>query len=140
MVEAILDLWSLTSFIQLISQSYHSSSKIYREIKYVFFIMYVMCVCVCSPFTSIFTNIMLADSIRKWQPTPVFLPGKFNGQRSLVGYSCKESGTTEQMCAHTHTHTYCTLTHTCTHMHAHTHMHMLVKTTICFLLDYYLNH
>ena len=24
---------------------------------------------------------------RKWQPTPVFLPGKFNGQRSLVGYS-----------------------------------------------------
>ena len=24
---------------------------------------------------------------RKWQPTPLFLPGKFNGQRSLVGYS-----------------------------------------------------
>ena len=23
---------------------------------------------------------------RKWQPTPVFLPGKFYGQRSLVGY------------------------------------------------------
>jgi len=23
---------------------------------------------------------------RKWQPTPVFLPGKFHGQRSLVGY------------------------------------------------------
>ena len=22
---------------------------------------------------------------RKWQPTPVFLPGKFHGQRSLVG-------------------------------------------------------
>ena len=22
----------------------------------------------------------------KWQPTPVFLPGKFHGQRSLVGY------------------------------------------------------
>ena len=31
---------------------------------------------------------------RKWQPTPVFLPGKSNGQRSLAGYSpwgCKES-------------------------------------------------
>ena len=30
---------------------------------------------------------------RKWQPTPVLLPGKFHGQRSLVGYSpwgCKE--------------------------------------------------
>ena len=24
---------------------------------------------------------------RKWQPTPVFLPGKFRGQRSLVGFS-----------------------------------------------------
>ena len=24
---------------------------------------------------------------RKWQPTPVFLPGEFQGQRSLVGYS-----------------------------------------------------
>ena len=37
---------------------------------------------------------------RKWHPTPVFLPGKFHGQRSLVG-SCpwgrKESDTTEQL-------------------------------------------
>ena len=24
---------------------------------------------------------------RKWLPTSVFLPGKFHGQRSLVGYS-----------------------------------------------------
>ena len=24
---------------------------------------------------------------RKWQPTPVFLPGKSHGQRSLTGYS-----------------------------------------------------
>ena len=24
---------------------------------------------------------------RKWQPTPVFLPGKSHGQRSLLGYS-----------------------------------------------------
>ena len=24
---------------------------------------------------------------RKWQPTPVFLSGKFHGQRSLVGHS-----------------------------------------------------
>ena len=23
---------------------------------------------------------------RKWQPTPVFLPGKSHGQRRLVGY------------------------------------------------------
>ena len=32
---------------------------------------------------------------RKWQLTPVFLPGEFHGQRSLVG--CKESDTTEQL-------------------------------------------
>ena len=35
---------------------------------------------------------------RKWQPTPVFLPMEFHGQRSLVGYgpsSLKESDTTE---------------------------------------------
>ena len=25
---------------------------------------------------------------RKWKPTPVFLPGKFHGQSSLVGCSC----------------------------------------------------
>ena len=23
----------------------------------------------------------------QWQPTPVFLPGEFHGQRSLAGYS-----------------------------------------------------
>ena len=37
---------------------------------------------------------------RKWQPTPVFLPGKPHGWRSLVGYSPwghKESVSTEQL-------------------------------------------
>ena len=24
---------------------------------------------------------------RKWQPIPVFLPGEFHGQRSLMGYN-----------------------------------------------------
>ena len=39
---------------------------------------------------------------RKWQPTPVFLPGEFHGQRSLVGtvHGLAESDTTEQL---THT-------------------------------------
>ena len=35
---------------------------------------------------------------REWQPTPVFLPREFHGQRSLAGYSpggCKESNTTD---------------------------------------------
>ena len=42
---------------------------------------------------------------RKWQPTPVFLPGEFHGQRSLADYSAwgrKESDKTEQL---THTDT-----------------------------------
>ena len=37
---------------------------------------------------------------RQWHPTPVLLPGKSHGQRSLVGCSpwgCKESDTTEQL-------------------------------------------
>ena len=36
----------------------------------------------------------------EWQPTPVFLPGEFHGQSSLVGYSlwgCKESDMTERL-------------------------------------------
>ena len=35
---------------------------------------------------------------RAWQPTLVFLPGEFYGQRSLAGYrplGCKELGMTE---------------------------------------------
>ena len=37
---------------------------------------------------------------KKWQPTPVFLPGEPRGQRSLVGYSpwgCKESDMTGRL-------------------------------------------
>ena len=42
---------------------------------------------------------------RKWQLTPVFLPGEYHGQRSLVSYSpwgCKELGMTEQLTYFTH--------------------------------------
>ena len=45
---------------------------------------------------------------RKWQSTPVLLPGKSHGQRSLVGYSLwgrKESDATEQL----HFHVMCQL-------------------------------
>ena len=41
---------------------------------------------------------------RKWQPTPVFLPGESHGQRSLEGYnpqSHKDSDMTEQLTTHT---------------------------------------
>ena len=48
--------------------------------------------------------IIIQNWRRKWQPTPVLLPGKSRGWRSLVGYSPwgrKESDTTERL---THTH------------------------------------
>ena len=44
---------------------------------------------------------------REWQPTPVFVPRKFHGQRNLAGYSPwghKESETIEGL---SHTHTLC---------------------------------
>ena len=40
---------------------------------------------------------------RKWQPTPVFLPGESQKRRSLAGYSpwgCKESDMTERLHFH----------------------------------------
>ena len=42
---------------------------------------------------------------REWQPTPVFLPGEYCGQRSLVGYSpwCRRELTTAE---HAHRGTY----------------------------------
>ena len=46
---------------------------------------------------------------REWQPTPLFLPGKSNGWRSLVGpnsWGHKESDMTERAHTHTHTHTH----------------------------------
>ena len=57
----------------------------------------------------------------KWQPTPVFLPGKFHGQRSLVAivHGVTKSRTWLSMHAHTHTHT-----------HTHTWMCLLVNFQI----------
>ena len=45
----------------------------------------------------------ISPGSRKWQTTPVFLPGKFHGERSLVGYSPwdhKELDMTEQLSMH----------------------------------------
>ena len=60
---------------------------------------------------------------KKYQPTPEFLPGKSNGQRSLVGCSwCshKELNMTEWLRAHAHTHT-------------HTHTHSSTLPQVYFL-------
>ena len=45
---------------------------------------------------------------KKWQMTPVILPGKFHEQRSLVGYSPwgpKKLDMTEELNTHTQKHT-----------------------------------
>ena len=49
---------------------------------------------------------------KAWQPTPVFLPGEFHGQKRLEGYSswgCRELymiEVTEHAHTHTNTHMY----------------------------------
>ena len=50
------------------------------------------------------------------QPTPVFLPGKSQGQKSLVGYSPQGHKESNRPYTQTHTHR-----HTHTHTHTHTH-------------------
>ena len=43
---------------------------------------------------------------RQWQPTPLFLPGQFHGQKRLMGYSPwghKERDTTERLSQTCHT-------------------------------------
>ena len=51
------------------------------------------------------TSISASLQRRQWQPTPVLLPGKSHGQRSLVGcrpWGRKESDTTERPYFHFH--------------------------------------
>ena len=54
-----------------------------------------------NPFTfKVIIDIYVPIQRRKWQPTPVLLPGKYHGWRSLVGYSpwgLKESDRTERL-------------------------------------------
>ena len=79
---------------------------------------------------------------RKWQPTPVFLPGESRGQRNLVGYSlwsCKALDTSEQLTLFTslffihvsHNHRLQNITHTHTRTHTHLHSHLLPPSCVC---------
>ena len=64
---------------------------------------------------------------RKWWPTPVFLPGKFHGQRSLADYSPwgpKESDIIEHTCM---------CVHAC--VHTHTHTDTLTLLTVVIMLS-----
>ena len=44
-----------------------------------------VCVCVCVCVCSVYIKFVVA--LRQWHPTPVLLPRKSHGQRSLVGCS-----------------------------------------------------
>ena len=60
----------------------------------------------------------MASWRREGLPTPVFLPGEFHGQRSLVGYSpwrSKESDKAEQQ-TDTHIHTHTRHSHSIVHL------------------------
>ena len=85
------------------------------------FLLFVRCGTVlwfCGKSSLLFCRCILKSTWRrKCQLTPVFLPGKSHGQRSLAGYSpcdCKESDMTECACT-------CACMHTHTHTHTHTH-------------------
>ena len=52
---------------------------------------------------NVFVVVQSCPRRRQWHPTPVLLPGKSHGWRSLVGCSpwgCEESDTTEQLHFH----------------------------------------
>ena len=66
---------------------------------------------------------------RKWQPTPVFLPGKFHGQGSLAGYSLwghKESDMTE----HTRTEAYVRSFTSYTHIYNYIYVYIYIDTNL----------
>ena len=68
---------------------------------------------------------------RQWQPTPVFLPWKSHGRRSLVGYrpwGHKESDTTEWL--HVHVHVHPQHADTCSRINIHTQRRPLFS--LCF--------
>ena len=60
---------------------------------------------------------------RKWQTTPVFLPGESQGRGSLVGcglWGCTELDTTEWLSSNSSSIYVCLCAHECTHTHTHT--------------------
>ena len=51
-----------------------------------------------------------SPGVGKYQPIPVFLPGKFHGQSNLAGYSPRIAKSQTQLCECAHTHTLTIIT------------------------------
>ena len=66
---------------------------------------------------------------RKWQPIPIFLPGKFHRQKSLVGYSPWVPKLDMIEYTHTHTHTH---TRACIHIFYRRHLIRVPNLSRCF--------
>ena len=67
----------------------------------------------------------------KWQLTPVFLPGKSYGQRSLVGYSqSMRFERVRQYRTHTHTHTHTEYTWNKVFLNRNLHFKICVKNVL----------
>ena len=62
--------------------------------------------------------------------TPVFLPGKPHGQRSLVAIVLVVGKSRTGLSTYTHTHT-----HTCTHAHTHTHTEFQIIAKVVYSLQ-----
>ena len=55
-----------------------------------------------NPLSVVLLAIIFSLWRRKWQPTPVFLPGESHGQRGLVGYSLWGHKESDIATKHTH--------------------------------------
>ena len=78
----------------------------------------------------------------KWQPTPVFLPEKSHGQKSLVGYSpksCKDSDMTEWLDTNSSKHSMLDIQHKHTNIHTHTYTHTPLLLEIILVVNYKIN-
>ena len=72
---------------------------------------------------------------RKWQFTPVFLPGQSHDQKSQVGYSlwgCEESNRTKWLSTHTHTHTHTIPAVVNEYLILQEHLKILVTIKVCY--------
>jgi len=71
-----------------------------KKLKELIYMLYIyMCVCI---YIYMYIYVTLFQR-RRWHPTPVLLPGKSHGRRSLVGCSpwgCEESDMTERLHFH----------------------------------------